>query len=192
MTDVPGSPTSLTAAATGDDAAATRDATAGVFAADLDTPVGRLAVVLDGDGTVLASGFGGHETLLDRLGLDHTPPPAAPTTLAPVVAAVEAYVAGDGEALAQVPVRQHGGPFAQRAWEELRDVPPGESITYAELAARAGSPGAARAAGQACARNLVAPFVPCHRVVPAGGGVGGYAYGADVKRRLLRHERGAP
>ncbi len=71
----------------------------------------------------------------------------------------------------------------------MRDVEPGAPVTYAELAARADSPAASRAAGQACARNMVAPFVPCHRVVPTGGGVGGYAYGADVKERLLAHER---
>lgn len=158
-------------------------------AASIPTRVGPLAVVLDEHGTVLASGFGGLSALTTRLGLAEDLPPTPATELAPLADAVDRYFAGDLEALDEIPVHQSGGPFAQQAWAQLRQVPPGEPVTYAELAERAGSPGAARAAGQACARNLVAPFVPCHRVVPSGGGVGGYAYGADVKTWLLDHER---
>jgi methylated-DNA-[protein]-cysteine S-methyltransferase len=157
--------------------------------ATLRTPVGDLSMVLDDDGAVLASGFADLATLVDRLDLAAPPAAADEAVVAPIADAVRRYFDGDLAALDSVPVRQRGGPFAQQAWEQLRRVQPGEPVTYAELAERAGSPGAARAAGQACARNLVAPFVPCHRVVPAGGGVGGYAYGADVKRTLLAHER---
>ncbi len=159
--------------------------------ATLSTPVGALTLVLDEDGVVIASGFGDLAGLTSRLGLSDEPGPADPALVAPVATAVQRYFAGDLAALDAVPVRQPGGPFARAAWEQLRELAPGEPVTYAELAERAGSPGAARAAGQACARNLVAPFVPCHRVVPAGGGVGDYAYGADVKRSLLEHERAA-
>ena len=118
-----------------------------------------------------------------------TPPQAAAHLVAPVAAALQRYFAGDLAALDDVAVRQSGGAFSEAAWEQLRAIVPGQAVTYAELARRAGSPGAARAAGQACARNLAAPFVPCHRVVPSGGGVGSYAYGADVKSSLLAHER---
>jgi methylated-DNA-[protein]-cysteine S-methyltransferase len=70
----------------------------------------------------------------------------------------------------------------------LRAVPRGEVVTYGELAALAGRPGAARAAGTFCARNRLAPFVPCHRVVAAEG-IGGYgSLGVDYKRRLLALE----
>ena len=70
----------------------------------------------------------------------------------------------------------------------LRAVPRGEVVTYGELAALAGRPGAARAAGTFCARNRLAPFVPCHRVVAAGG-IGGYgSLGVEYKRRLLALE----
>lgn len=155
----------------------------------LPTPVGDLAVVLDDDGTVLASGFVDLASLVERLGLPAPLPEAEPAATAQVVEAVERYFAGDLSAINDVSVRQAGGAFTQEAWQQLRAVPAGQPVTYAELARRAGSPSAARAAGQACATNLVAPFVPCHRVVPAGGGVGGYAYGADVKSRLLEHER---
>ncbi len=156
----------------------------------LATPVGPLALVVDDDGVVLASGFGDVAELTARLGLVDVPL-AADNAVAPIESAVERYFDGDPGALDAVAVRQPGGQFARAAWEQLRLVNPGEPITYAELARRAGSPGAARAAGQACARNLVAPFVPCHRVVPAGGGTGGYAYGSAVKSRLLEHERAA-
>jgi O-6-methylguanine DNA methyltransferase len=69
----------------------------------------------------------------------------------------------------------------------MRTIPAGEVLTYGDLASRAGNPGAARAAGTACALNTVMLFVPCHRIV-ASNGLGGYAYGPDFKRALLRHE----
>ena len=73
----------------------------------------------------------------------------------------------------------------------MRSIPPGQTWTYAELAAKAGRPAAVRAAGQACARNLVAPFVPCHRVLRSDGTLGGYFFGSETKQRLLDHERAA-
>jgi methylated-DNA-[protein]-cysteine S-methyltransferase len=79
-------------------------------------------------------------------------------------------------------------PFLERCAQELRAIPRGEVVTYGELAALAGSPGAARAAGSFCARNRLGLFVPCHRVVSAGG-LGSYgSYGLGYKRRLLELE----
>jgi methylated-DNA-[protein]-cysteine S-methyltransferase len=102
--------------------------------------------------------------------------------------AIDAYVAGDGGALDRVPVQQAGGEFYQAAWQAMRQIPPGETWSYAELAAKVGRPSAIRAAGSACARNNVAPFVPCHRVLRSDGSLGGYAYGLPAKRALLAHE----
>ena len=160
---------------------------------DLATPAGRLGVVLTPeDGLVRAAGFTAADTLLDRL-----------ARLAPrltergtaegdargsVARAVAAYADGDLGALDAVAVDQPGGPFMQQAWQAMRAVPAGTTTTYAALAAAAGRPAAVRAAGSACARNLVAPFVPCHRVTRSDGGLGGFLYGTDVKRRLLGHE----
>jgi len=70
----------------------------------------------------------------------------------------------------------------------MRKVSPGKTISYSELAKRAGSADAVRAAGSACARNLIALVVPCHRIVKTGGALGNYAYGLPVKEWLLRHE----
>jgi methylated-DNA-[protein]-cysteine S-methyltransferase len=78
--------------------------------------------------------------------------------------------------------------FSGACARALRTVPRGEVVTYGELAALAGHPGAARAAGSFCARNRLAPFVPCHRVVAADG-IGSYgSLGVDYKRRLLALE----
>jgi methylated-DNA-[protein]-cysteine S-methyltransferase len=105
-------------------------------------------------------------------------------------AALRAYFAGDVDALSAVAVSQPGGPFHARVWAAMREVPAGTTVSYAELAARAGEPRAVRAAGSACARNAICLFVPCHRIVRSDGSLGGYYYGLDTKRRLLEHERG--
>jgi methylated-DNA-[protein]-cysteine S-methyltransferase len=108
----------------------------------------------------------------------------------PAAAALRAYIAGDITALDSVVVSQPGGAFHTRVWEVMRAVPPGTTVSYSELAARAGAPRAVRAAGSACARNAVCLFVPCHRIVRSDGTLGGYYYGLDTKRRLLAHESG--
>lgn len=156
----------------------------GVVVTTLATPMGPLSVAVDADGVVHRALFGA----ASGLGLPdarRVPPGEAP---GPVADAVSRYLAGELTALDAVRVRQPGGPFRQAAWEAMRAIPPGETVTYAELARRSGSPAAVRAAGSACARNLVAPFVPCHRVVRSDGSLGGYAHGLDVKRALLDHE----
>lgn len=87
-----------------------------------------------------------------------------------------------------LPLAPRGTPFQQRIWQEISRVPFGETITYAELAARAGSPGSARAAGSATGRNPLAIVVPCHRIVGASGALTGYAGGLARKARLLSLE----
>ena len=106
-----------------------------------------------------------------------------------VVELLQAYFAGDEVALDQVPVDlEYDSGFFTRCAEALRTVPRGEVVTYGELAALAGAPGAARAAGTFCARNRLGLFVPCHRVVAAGG-LGSYgSFGPAYKRRLLELE----
>lgn len=88
-----------------------------------------------------------------------------------------------------LPLDLRGTAFQQRVWRELQRIPRGETITYAELAARIGSPTAVRAVGTACGANPVAMVVPCHRVVRADGTRGGYAWGLERKVRLLRDEK---
>ncbi len=157
--------------------------------AELATPAGRLTVIVDPkDGAVVASGFGGKARVVGQLPPELAGRRVEAGSVGPVAGAVAAWSAGDLKALDRVKVRQPGSEFMTAAWLALRQVPAGEVITYAELAELAGRPRAARAAGTACSSNRVAPFVPCHRVVPASGGVGNYGFGVDVKVALLRHE----
>lgn len=109
--------------------------------------------------------------------------------VAEVVQLLRRYFAGEHVALEQVPVDlDYETPFFDRCAAALRRVPRGEAVSYGELAALAGAPGAARAAGTFCARNQLSIFVPCHRVVAAEG-LGSYgSYGVDYKRRLLALE----
>jgi len=108
--------------------------------------------------------------------------------LAGVSAVVADWVAGDVDAFNALKVRQPGGEFTQAVWKSLRKVRGGTVISYADLAAKAGRPLAVRAAGTAMATNLIAPIVPCHRVVKTGGALGGYGFGIDLKAKLLQHE----
>jgi methylated-DNA-[protein]-cysteine S-methyltransferase len=107
----------------------------------------------------------------------------------PLVERLQAYFAGEDVSFADVPVDlEQETPFLERCALALREIPRGEVVTYGELAALAGAPGAARAAGSFCARNRLGLFVPCHRVVAANG-LGSYgSYGLAYKRRLLRLE----
>jgi methylated-DNA-[protein]-cysteine S-methyltransferase len=159
-------------------------------------PGGTLTVVVDphaaGDlgpaeyGAVVATSFRGLDDALDRLlGVGRTVHPRSPVPTVKNV--LERYVDGDVDALEEISVTQLGGPFQQQAWRAMRTIRAGSVDTYAGLARRAGAPRAARAAGTVCSTNLVAPFVPCHRVV-ASDGIGGYGYGLDVKVALLEHE----
>lgn len=88
-----------------------------------------------------------------------------------------------------LPLDVAGTAFQQAVWRELSRVPAGQTVSYAALAARAGKPGAARAAGSACGANAVAVLIPCHRAVRSDGSPGGYAWGLEVKAELLRRER---
>lgn len=103
-----------------------------------------------------------------------------------------AWFTGDPGALASVgldvPGLADGEDFRARALRALRQVPWGATITYGQLAELAGSPRAARAAGTVCSSNPVPLIIPCHRIVPAGGGLGNYGGGAAMKRWLLERE----
>jgi AraC family transcriptional regulator of adaptative response/methylated-DNA-[protein]-cysteine methyltransferase len=89
-----------------------------------------------------------------------------------------------------LPLDVRGTAFQEAVWRELARVPPGETVSYAALAARAGKPGAARAAGTACGSNRVAVLIPCHRARRGDGSPGGFAYGLDRKASLIEREAG--
>jgi methylated-DNA-[protein]-cysteine S-methyltransferase len=87
-----------------------------------------------------------------------------------------------------LPLAPQGTEFQSRVWQELRGIPYGETISYAELARRIGNPKASRAVGHANARNPISIIVPCHRVIGADNSLTGYAGGLERKRALLAHE----
>lgn len=103
-----------------------------------------------------------------------------------VIAAVEV----PGAPSSHIPLDVRGTAFQERIWAALRQIPPGETRSYAQIAAAAGNPAAVRAAGSANGANQVAVLIPCHRVVRSDGALGGYAYGTAIKAELLRRERG--
>lgn len=88
-----------------------------------------------------------------------------------------------------LPLDLLGTRFQLRVWQALREIAPGQTITYGELARQLGVPGASRAVGTACGQNPVAIVVPCHRVIRQNGELGGYRWGVERKRELLRRER---
>ena len=91
---------------------------------------------------------------------------------------------------ADIPLDVKGTAFQQRCWDALRQIPAGETRSYGEQAAMLGNPKAGRAVGGANGANNIAVLIPCHRVIAADGGLGGYAYGTEIKAELLRRERG--
>lgn len=107
--------------------------------------------------------------------------------LAALAARVVAEVEAPGRD-ADLPLDVQGTAFQEAIWQALRAIPPGETMSYAQLAAAAGNPRAVRAAGTACGANHVAVIIPCHRAQRADGSMGGYAYGVDRKRVLRRRE----
>jgi len=112
--------------------------------------------------------------------------PKAPD-LAACVAQLGEYFAGTRTEF-DFPLAPRGSDFQQRVWREIARVPYGKTISYAELAARAGAPGQARAAGAATGRNPLSLAIPCHRIVGSDGSLTGYAGGLERKRELLELE----
>jgi AraC family transcriptional regulator of adaptative response/methylated-DNA-[protein]-cysteine methyltransferase len=108
--------------------------------------------------------------------------------LDPVMAEVVDFIATPGQGL-DLALDARGTPFQQRVWRALRDIPAGSTASYGEVAERIGAPREAYAVGEACAANVIAVAIPCHRVVRKNGGLAGYRWGLRRKRTLLERER---
>ena len=117
---------------------------------------------------------------------------AAPAFVQAAIARIQRLLQGEHDDLADLPLVMEGVPeFHQRVYAIARAIPPGEVLTYGEVALRLGEPGAARAVGRALGANPFAPVVPCHRVLAAGGRSGGFSAegGARTKLRPLEIEK---
>ncbi len=161
----------------------------GIRYAIADCPLDRMLVAATPLG-VCAVFFGADDRAL-RAALEADFPDAPLTRddagLAEPVSGVVAHF--DREAAGDLPLDVRGTAFRERVWRALREIPRGETRTYAEIAAAIGAPGAARAVGSACAANPVSLVIPCHRALRADGGAGGYRWGVERKERLLAIER---
>jgi methylated-DNA-[protein]-cysteine S-methyltransferase len=156
------------------------------------TPIGPFTVLADGHEVVHAAGFTDDPARLAAMlpGYGDAVPPPDRSGHQAIADRVAAYFAGRLGALDDVAISYRPtGPFRTAAWEAMRQVKPGTTVSYTDLAATAGNPGAIRAAGSACATNPIALFVPCHRVVRSDGSSKGFLYGLECKASLLAHER---
>lgn len=123
---------------------------------------------------------------------DHTPPQAPPPRIAKAIEAIIAHLDGSPDNLRWIELDTAGVPeFNRRVYETIRAIDSGSTLTYGEVAALAGAPGAAQAVGQALGRNPFPIIIPCHRVLAAGNKVGGFtAFGStQTKRKLLAIEQ---
>ena len=152
------------------------------------TPVGHLYLVARNQ-FLLAAGFRSFKDLYSRMDAEDSKGEKKEVKKIPVISdLISDYFEGDTAAFNGIKVQQPGAKFSQEVWKAMRKIPAGQTWSYAELADRAGNEKAVRAAGTACAKNLIAPIIPCHRVVKTGGELGNYGYGVAVKEWLLNHE----
>ena len=167
-----------------------------------DTPIGCCAIAWDGDtieGVQLPEPRADdtRRRLHDQFdgpsgeAVEGTPPPAIQDAIDRMVASLR----GEADDLADVPLDLAAlPPFRRKVLEVVRTIPAGETLSYGEVALAAGSPGAARAVGQALGRNPYPIVIPCHRVLGAGGRIGGFTAtgGVSVKAKMLAAEGVTP
>jgi methylated-DNA-[protein]-cysteine S-methyltransferase len=148
------------------------------------TPLGEFAAAVDETGALVGAGFGGKEALSRWAGeLTHNPQAAAAAR-----EQITEYLAGKRREFT-LSLAPRGTPFQQWVWAALQRIAFGQTRSYGQLAVEAGKPGGARAIGQAVGSNPICLVIPCHRIIAADGSLGGFAYGVEMKRRLLQLER---
>ena len=151
------------------------------------TPLGPFGFI-ERDGKVIVAGFSDDlQQLADEIGVPHSDVGDAGKSVNADL--IDRYFEGEVRALDKIEVHQEGTDFRRAVWAELRNITPGEPVSYGELAERIGAPRAARAVGTSCATNPVALIVPCHRVVKSGGAPGKYGWEPSRKTWLLEHEQ---
>ena len=152
--------------------------------ARFDSPLGPVLATADDEGITHIDFVGGkHAKPIEP---DWVEDPKAPALRACGMQLAE-YFNGTRTGF-ELPLAPNGTPFQKRVWDEIARVPYGKTISYGELAKRAGAPGQARAAGAATGRNPLGVVIPCHRIVGADGSLTGYAGGLERKRGLLELE----
>jgi methylated-DNA-[protein]-cysteine S-methyltransferase len=152
------------------------------------SPIGKLYLLTRGE-TVLGLNLSGFQDLLSSLSPNELEEKIGKSArIQGVTDKLEDFFDGDLKAINSIKVKQPGGAFSQAAWASMRKIKAGSMESYADLAYRAGSPAAVRAAGSACAKNKIAIIIPCHRIIKSGGAIGAYGWGVNKKIWLLQHE----
>lgn len=151
-----------------------------LFLDRIETPVGTLRVLVTPEGKLQKLGWFEENELPD--GVERVTDPCG------VSSRLLEYFSGNIEIIDALDVDGRGTPFQRRVWQALREVPPGTTATYGEIAVRVGRPRAVRAVGGANHVNPIGIVVPCHRIIGKDGSLTGYAGGLDRKRWLLAHE----
>ena len=161
-----------------------------IFFEVLDTPVGEMFVTVDEEGEVRNLEFlrsRGLDEVVAQLEQDGLQVTRGGEPTAVVRRQLEEYFGGQRQDF-ELALAPAGTDFERSVWTELVKIPYGRTVSYGEIAARLGRPGASRAVGRANGANPIAIVVPCHRVIGADGSLTGYAGGIDIKERLLRLE----
>ena len=159
-----------------------------LLSSTISSPIGKLYLLSRGE-TVLGLNLSGFQDLLSSLSPHELEEKITKSARIPgVTEKIFDYFDGDLKAINSIKVKQPGGDFSQAAWASMRKIRVGTMESYADLAYRAGSPAAVRAAGSACAKNKIAVIIPCHRIIKSGGAIGAYGWGVETKIWLLKHE----
>lgn len=154
----------------------------------MSSPIGKLYILSRGT-TVLGLNLSGFQDLLSSLSNKELEDKIGKSSkIFGITDKLADYFDGDLKAINSIAVKQPGGDFSQAAWASMRKIKAGTAESYADLAYRAGSPAAVRAAGSACAKNKIAIIIPCHRIIKSGGAIGAYGWGVNKKVWLLEHE----
>ena len=148
------------------------------------TERGLCSITLGDDAAALEAGLRGEFPRAQLLRVEA----GSDDFLAPKLRAVAGMLQGQS---GKLDIELIGTAFQQRVWQALMRIPPGQSLSYAQLAQAIGRPSAARAVARACAQNRLAVIVPCHRIIRGDGSLGGYRWGLPRKLALLENERGA-
>lgn len=159
-----------------------------LLSSTMASPIGKLYLLTRGE-TVLGLNLSGFQDLLSSLSDNELAEKIGKSQkIKGITDKLEDYFDGDLKAINAIKVKQPGGEFSQSAWSAMRRIKVGTTESYSDLAYRAGSPAAVRAAGSACAKNKIALIIPCHRIIKTGGAIGAYGWGVNKKVWLLEHE----
>lgn len=139
------------------------------------TPVGNFFMIMSDD-VVIKSGFGNSGVNLTELH-EH-----------PYKELIEQYFEGKIKSLNKIKYSQSSTDFTNKVWRVISQIPYGKTISYKELAKKAGNPKAVRASASACGKNNIALIIPCHRIIRTDGSIGEYLYSPKIKQYLLRLE----